>query len=210
VRVKLQLHRLARCQSGTSMIEFAFAAPLLLTLLLSGLEVTNLAMAHMRVSQIAMTVADNAGRVESGIDEAHIYEVFAGADVIGEPIDFAKHGRVVLSSLEPNGQTGTKAGQKIGWQRCWGDLAVNSSYAKQGAGATDATLAAGLGPNSNKISAAANTAVMFVEVTYDYVPLVAGQLADIGTIRYESAFYVRGRENNAITNTQNLAVKSCT
>lgn len=191
------------------MLEFAFAAPLLLTLLLGGLEITNLAMAHLRVSQIAMTVADNAGRVAGGIDEAHIYEVFAGAEVIGEPIDFATYGRVVLSSLEPNGLTLDDEGQKIGWQRCWGNLDVDPAYGEQGDGATDGSLEEGMGPSGNRIAASANTAVMFVEVSYDYEPLLAGRLVDIDVIRYESAFNVRGRENNQITNVQALAVQDC-
>ena len=53
------------------------------------------------------------------------------------------------------------------------------------------------------------TAVMFVEVTYDYQPLVSTGFFTAPTIRYESAFNVRGRQNNAISNTQGLTVKSC-
>jgi TadE-like protein len=197
------------CERGVAMLEFAFAGPLLLMFVLTGLEITNLTMAHLRVSQIAMSVADNAGRASGGIDEANIYEVFAGADVIGEPMDFEQHGRVVLSSLEPNGLSGADAGQVIGWQRCWGDLDVDPAYGVEGDGADDDELEDGLGPAGNTISAAANTALMFVEVTFDYQPLFAGDLMDIDPIRYETAFNVRGRENNAITNTQNLAEMDC-
>src|SRR5690349_17993285 len=96
------LHRLRREERGVAMIEFAFAAPILLFAILAGLELVNYALAHLRVNQIAMTVADNAGRVVTGIDEANVYEVFAGANVIGAPMDFAEHGRVVLSSLQDN------------------------------------------------------------------------------------------------------------
>lgn len=34
----------------------------------------------MRLSQIAITVADNAGRARTGIDELNIHEVFSGAN----------------------------------------------------------------------------------------------------------------------------------
>ena len=74
------------------------------------------------MNQIATTVADNAGRVTTGIDEANIYEVFAGANAIGTSMDFEANGRVVLSSLQDNGRTGSNHGQMINWQRCWGDL----------------------------------------------------------------------------------------
>ena len=203
------LARLGRDRRGIALTEFAFAAPIFLTLVLTGLELTNLALAHLRLSQMAMTVADNAGRVTTGIDEANIYEVFAGAEAVANGLDFAAHGRMVLSSLEPNGQTGADEGQMIAWQRCWGGGAFDPAYGVEGTGATDATLATGMGANGAMIAAAPGTAVMFVEVTYDYQPLVAAAGFVAPTIRYESAFNVRGRQNNAISNTQGLALMDC-
>jgi len=198
-----------RNQSGLAMIEFAFVAPIFLTVVLVGLELTHLAMAHLTVSQMAMSVADNAGRVQSGIDEAHVHEVFAGAELIGESLDFEVHGRVVLSSVEENGETGSSAGQWIRWQRCWGDLDVDPAYGEQGDGADDDALAGGIGKSGRKIGAGANTAVMFVEASYIYQPLVGAGYFTAPTIRYESAFNVRGRQNNAISNTQGLDEMDC-
>lgn len=191
------------------MMEFAFVAPIFASLIFTGLEITNLALAHMRVSQIAMTVADNAGRVTSGIDEANVHEVFSGADLIGEPLDFTDNGRIVLSSLEDNGRSGSRAGQTIRWQRCYGDDPVVPAYGEQGDGNNDSSLRPGLGPDGNRIVASPATAVMFVEVTYQYQPLVGGGFFDPPTIRYESAFNVRGRQNNVISNTQGIQVLDC-
>lgn len=204
------LRRLRRSQSGVALTEFAFALPIFVTLLLGGIEVINLVMAHMRVSQIAISVADNAGRVRQGIDEADIYEVFAGADLVGGAADWATNGRIVLSSLEPNGKTGSSAGQMINWQRCHGGLAVTPRYGVQGKGRNDATLGAGMGPTGKEIAAATGTAVMFVEVSYRYTPQLLPSIVSNGVdLRYESAFNVRERTNQNITNTQNLAVQSC-
>lgn len=204
------LARLRRDTRGLAMIEFAFVAPLFLTLVLTGLELSNLALAHLRVSQMAMTVADNAGRVTSGIDEANIYEVFTGAEVTASGLDFEANGRMVLSSLEDNGKNGANAGQTIVWQRCWGDdTSVTPAYGVEGDGKNDDSLEDGLGAGSDKITALEDTAVMFVEVTYDYQPLVSTGFFTAPTIRYESAFNVRGRQNNDISNTQNLTVMSC-
>lgn len=200
---------LARDTRGLAFIEFAFAAPIFLVLILGGLELTNLAIAHLRVSQLAMTVADDAGRVTTGIDEANIYEVFAGADVIGSAIDFERNGRIVLSSLEDNGRTGGNAGQVIRWQRCWGDLDAAPAYGGQGTGSNNAALAQGMGAAGRRVASAPGTAVMFAEVTYVYQPLVATNFFDSPTIRYESAFNVRGRQNNAISNTQSLSRMTC-
>ncbi len=204
------LAKLRRDTRGLAMIEFAFVAPLFLTLVLTGLELSNLALAHLRVSQMAMTVADNAGRVTSGIDEANIYEVFTGAEVTASGLDFEANGRMVLSSLEDNGKNGSNAGQTIVWQRCWGDdTSVTPAYGVEGDGKNDDSLEDGLGAGSDKITALEDTAVMFVEVTYDYQPLVSTGFFTAPTIRYESAFNVRGRQNNEISNTQNLTVMSC-
>jgi hypothetical protein len=195
---------------GVAFIEFALVAPVLLFLILGGLEVVNYALAQLKVNQIAMTVADNAGRVTTGIDEANIYEVFAGADAIGKSMGFEQHGRIVLSSLQDNGQEGNKHGQMINWQRCWGDLATAPSYGTEGDGREDNTLENGMGADGNRITSIPGTAVMFVEVTYEYQPLISDTIVPVaGTIRRESAFNVRGRQNNDISNTQSLGALDC-
>ena len=206
---RARVRELRECEDGLALTEFAFALPVFLVLLLGGLEVTNLALTHSRVNQIAMTVADNAGRVRTGIDESHIYEVFAGADLVGDGIDFSENGRIVLSSLQPNGQSGSNAGQWINWQRCHGELDVEPAYGDQGTGQTDSSLADGMGPESNKIVAEEDTAVMFVEVSYRYTPAIFTDLANVGMIHYESAFNVRERTNQNISNAQNLPLNSC-
>ncbi len=204
------LCRLRHDEKGVALIEFAIAAPVLLLLILGGLELANYAIAHLRVNQIAMTVADNAGRVTTGIDEANIYEVFAGAEVIGQPIDFESNGRVVLSSLQHNGQNGGNAGQMINWQRCWGELDVAPAYGEEGDGRYDSSLEDGMGATDSKIVSAPGTAVMVVEVTHTYQPLIdSGYLVISDTISHEAAFNVRGRQNNDITNSQGLEVLSC-
>lgn len=205
------LRRIARSRRGIALTEFAFALPIFVTLLFGGLEIINLVMAHMRISQIAISVADNAGRVRQSIDESDIYEIFAGADLVaGSSSDFAQNGKIVLSSLMPNGQTGSSEGQTINWQRCHGSLAVSPRYGTQGTGSNDATLAAGLGPTGSKIKAADGTAIMFVEVSYRYTPQILPSIVTNGLdLRYESAFNVRERTNQTISNTQNLTVNSC-
>jgi Flp pilus assembly protein TadG len=201
---------LAADERGVAFVEFAFIAPVLLFLILGGLEVVNYALAQLKVNQIAMTVADNAGRVTTGVDEANIYEVFAGADVIGKSMNFEQNGRIVLSSLQDNEKKGSQHGQMINWQRCWGDLDTDPAYGDEGAGRDDDTLEQGMGPTGNKITSIPGTAVMFVEVSYDYQPLISKTILPVsGTIRRESAFNVRGRQNNDISNTQALSLLAC-
>lgn len=197
--------------AGVAMVEFALMAPLLMFVLVAGLEVANYALVLLKVSQIAMTVADNAGRIPTGIDESDVAQTFEGANILGKSINFKTRGRIVLSSLEENGQTGSKKGQYIRWQRCYGSLtAIAPSYGLEGAGRTSSTLAAGMGPTGKKIKSSPNTAVMFVEVTYQYQPLFGSAWMNLnGNIRYESAFNVRGRVNQAISNTKNMTKQTC-
>ena len=51
---------------------------------------------------------------------------------------------------------------------------------------------------------------MLVEVVYDYQPLVSNSIFGPRTIRYESAFNVRQRTNQAITNTGSATPRNCT
>ena len=53
------------------------------------------------------------------------------------------------------------------------------------------------------------TAVMFVEVAYDYQPMVFDKLIKPREIRYESAFNVRERTELGITNVKGKPVKNC-
>jgi hypothetical protein len=201
-------HRLGECERGVSLIEFALSLPVVLALGFGGLEVANLALTHLRVSQIANMVADNAGRVRTGMDENDINEMFAGVREVGKAISFPTRGRIILSSLQDNGLAAANHGQMINWQRCLGTLNVTPAYGAEGKGRTNATLL-GMGPPARRIQSLPGTAVMFVEVSYTYRPLIPGVIPP-RTIRYESAFNVRERTNQNITNTQSLTVNNCT
>lgn len=210
--IRLSLARWARHlrddQSGLALIEFAYSLPVLMVLSMGGLEIANLATAHMRVSQIAMLVADNASRERTSIDEAEINEIFTGAELAGANLkNFKANTRIFLSDLEPNNQTGSNAGQYIRWQRCWGSGSFTSSYGKAGDGTNDATLRDGLGPGTTaatKITSGGGTAVMFVEVAYTYQPLISNDIFGSKTIRYTSAFNVRERTDQAMKNAGSL------
>ena len=139
--------RLRGCASGLALLEFALSLPVLTTLVLVGLETANLAMAHLRVSNIAMLASDNASRVRDSIDEADVIQLLTGAKMTGTAISFRNHGRIILSSIEPNtaGTNGASTGQWIRWQRCDGAKVVVSGYGAQGTGQNSAVLQA-VGP----------------------------------------------------------------
>jgi Flp pilus assembly protein TadG len=185
--------RLAGDKSGVAFVEFAFSAPIVLALGMLGTETAYFVITHMQVSQIAMQVADNASRVGeqdvlSGrkVYDRDINETLVGAEKMGETIRIFERGRIIISSLQRNAQNG----QTIRWQRCRGAKVHNSSFGVQGSGATG-TGFPGMGEPGRYITASPGTAVMFVEVVYDYQSLTPFDLFDNRPITYTAAYNVR-------------------
>jgi len=179
--------------SGLAMVEFAFAAPLVLGMGMLGTDTASLVIAHLQVSQIAMQVADNASRVggDGSLSARRVYErdiidTFLGAEKLGENISIYQQGRVIVSSLQQNAD----GGQWIAWQRCRGAKNYNSSFGVQGAGATG-TGFPGMGVPGRYITASPGTAVMFVEVAYDFRSVTPMNLFNNQQIVYTAAFNVR-------------------
>ena len=187
------LARLGRDISATSVIELGLATPLLMGMALSGTEVVALAITHVKLNQLAITVADNASRAKQTqvngapqFREYDVNQVFRAAALQAEDLDIPNRGRVILSSLQVNGA----GGQWIAWQRCWGKNTWASRYGVQGTGATG-TAFKGMGFTATKMAADAGTAIMFVEVDYNYKPFFLGSILSAKLIRKEAALYVR-------------------
>jgi len=188
------LARVPRNRSGVAAVEFALGLPLLLSVGLWGTELGNLAITHMRVSQLAMHIADNGSRIGdvSMLENLKIYESdindnLMGAQIQAGGLDLFEHGRVIMSSLEV--VDGTEDTQYIHWQRCKGKRNVQSAYGPAGTG-TDGSLD-GMGPAGDEVTASAGDAVIFVEIEYEYQPLVSAQFVPNTVIRSTAAFNVR-------------------
>ncbi|QZH74703.1 MAG: hypothetical protein JY451_13745 [Erythrobacter sp.] len=170
------LRRLRRDVSGVAMTEFALAMPFVLGVGLMGLETANRALVQMQISQLAIQIADNASRIgdtsvlqDRKIYEADINDLFYGAHMQSSAgVDLYAHGRVILSSLQV--VEGTTDRQYIEWQRCMGTKLHDSSYGEEGDGTAGGF--PGMGPAGEEVIAFADDAVMFVEISYDYQPLV--------------------------------------
>ena len=186
------LSRLRRNVSGVAITEFALSAPFLLGFGLWGIETANLALTNMKVSQLAMHIADNASRIgdTSTLEDRKIYEsdindLLYGAFLqSGGGLDIYKHGRVIVSSLEVEDGSGN---QYIHWQRCKGERKHLSSYGEEG----DDLGTKGMGPAGHEVLAQEGDAVIFVEVNYLYQPLVSEMFVPNTAISATSAFTVR-------------------
>ena len=195
-----RLGMLARATSGVALLEFALALPILLTLSLTGAELTNYVITRMRVSQMALHLADNAARIGAGsqleakkITEADINDLFTGAQLQSGELDLKTNGRVILSDVEPTASGAST--YKLGWQRCYGN---KTSYvpAYPPVGANKASLA-GIGPVGRQTIAPDGGVAMFVEVYYEYKPLVKTSLSPSTTMVEIASMMVRDRRDTS-------------
>lgn len=182
--------RLRKDRSGVAMTEAALILPFFLGAGLWGIELANFSLTTMKVGQVAVQIADNASRIgdtstleNRKIYEADINDLLLGAQLQGgKGMDLYDHGRVIVSSLEVN----PSGNQYIHWQRCMGTDKLTSSYGKQGDVVTS-----GMGPKGREVTAISGEAVIFVEIRYQYQPLVSDAFIKEKTIRSISSFTVR-------------------
>ena len=205
--------RLAAHRGGSVLIEFAFGLPVFVGLTLAGLEAANLALANQQISSMARMVSDVSARGRATMDEGEIQEIFFGAKDGARRLNFAQRGRIILSSVQNNA---AGDGQWIVWQRCTGVRTVTSKYGAAGTGKAGSTL-----PTIGRlvldgtrvtpgITAPTGNALMFVEIEYQYQPLITNLIFGEPVIRYEKGFVVRERTNFGITNTTSKPTASCT
>jgi Flp pilus assembly protein TadG len=196
-RAKALARRLKRDVSGVALIELALTFPILTTIGMYGVEISYMSSVNMQVSQLALTMADNASRLQQTnnntvaptVTEADITSIMSGAMQQGANIDIQSKGRIILSSLEKDPTTGK---QFIHWQRCRGALAVTSAYGNDSnLNGLSGPVLNSMGQGATKITANTGIAVMFVEVIYDYDGLFGTLFVNQTRFRQEAAFIVR-------------------
>lgn len=193
---------LVRNQSGLAMVEFAMAFPFFAALTIGGIEIANYASVVMTVNQITLHAADNAARMGSNtpdgnrqISEKHINDVFQGAMREGASISLEAKARVIMSSFEEVDPFVESAPRyRIRWQRCDGD---KTSYKSNYGDPKSATSVTGIGRAGRQVSPPPGGTLMFVEVQYNYTPMLVNGFTRITshTINQIASMVVRdGRD----------------
>lgn len=200
--------KLRHDRSGMALIEFAFTLPIFTGLGFYGIEVSNLAITQIKMSQVALNMADNASRIGTlnatlgakVITEEQINDVFMAAALQSGAVGLYQDGRTILSSLEINAQ----GGQTIMWQRCKGQQFDTPNYGAEGTGATG-TGYQGMGPAGDTVQASAGTAVMYVELNYTYHPLFGSMFMEDRELHQEAAYTVRDNREIGKPPTNNVS-----
>ena len=189
--------RLGSDTSGVALLEFALTLPVLLLMCLTGAELTNYITTKMRISQIALHLADNAARIGSGtqlqskqITESDINDLLIGANLQSGELSLNTYGRIIISSIEPS--TINTANSRIRWQRCGGAKTAHASTYGTVANKTNVT---GIGPTGRQVVAPPSGVTMFVEVYYEYQPLVKSSLAPDTSMTEIASMMVRDRRD---------------
>lgn len=197
--LRIFLRQLRRDERAVAMIEFAYALPIFVALAVGGVELTHYITTKMRLSQLALHIADHAARIGSGsqlaaktISEAQINDLFTGGGLQAGELGLYPNGRVILSSLEPVANPNTTDRYKIAWQRCRGTKNHVSTYGV--AGNTNLT---GIGPAGQQVKAPNDGATMFVEVYYTYKPIIATKYAPSLEIKEIASMPVRDRRDTS-------------
>ncbi|MCE7797794.1 pilus assembly protein [Sphingobium sufflavum] len=201
-RTAALLRTLRADASGLAFVEFALALPLVLGTVTAGIELTYYTIAKMRMSQIALHIADNGARIGTQnpltspqITEANINDLLTGAGLQAGRLDLYTRGRVIISSLEPDPSYSGK--YRIHWQRCKGTKNWTSSYGVQGDGNKT-----NMGPAGRQVTAPSDGGVIYVELNYDYKPIFFASVAPSTVIREVAAMTIRDkRDYNGNSNT---------
>jgi Flp pilus assembly protein TadG len=209
--------RLRHDDGGLALLEFALSLPLVLAMGAYGIELSNLALANMRISQYALDLADNASRVGQSsnlasvqLRESDLNDVLTATALEGQALNLTTRGRITLSSLENVQQSyDTAPIQRIHWQRCIGALGTtandgyDSSYGTApvaaGTTATQANAgtaqASGMGDAGSQVIAPSGSGLMFVEINYNYRPLFGSLFVSTTKIHYIASFIVRDKRD---------------
>ncbi len=205
---------LRRDDSGMAMVEFALCLPFLVMGTMAGAELTNFTTTKMRVSQLALQIADNASRIGTGtvlsnktISEKQINELLTGANLQAGKLGLFANGRIILSSLQPGASANTYV---VKWQRCKGAKNFTSSTYFT-AGTTERNVVSN---NPYNVTPPTDGAVMFVEISYTYQPLIGPRFQPWSEIREIAAMTVRDNRDytggtNGIYNTEGATAASC-
>jgi Flp pilus assembly protein TadG len=162
-------------QRGVSSVEFAVLLPLMLTLYLGAVEISQAVGADRKVTLTSRTLADLASQVSS-ISSSDMNNILAASSSVIAPYDSSKL-QVTVSEVTIDGNSNAK----IAWSCTLGGAAhtVGSSV----------TLPAALN--------VANTSLIWGEASYSYRPAIGYVVT--GTLNLRDQIYMRPRLSDSVS-----------
>ena len=172
-----RLRGFAADQDGVSAVEFAILLPLMLTLYLGGVEISQAVSADRKTTLVAHTVGDLTAQSSNVTSAGDILNFFDAASKVAYPFPAANF-KVTLSSVCID-STGTRA--TIGWSQ------TQNGTVRSG------TVTSSI-PSALMI---ANTSLIWGEATYAYKPTIGWTIT--GTLNLKDQFFLRPRLSCSVT-----------
>jgi Flp pilus assembly protein TadG len=182
-RARRPVRRLLRDQRGISAVEFAMLLPLMVTLYLGGVEVSQAVAVDRKVTLIARTLGDLVAQA-TNVTTSDVTNILAASAAIVVPYNDSKL-KIVVSSVKID-STGVA---KIAWSDTKNGTAKTPG--------TTVTLPAALNT--------ANTTLIWAAAQYSYTPTIGYVIT--GTMTLKDQIYMRPRLSDCVTRTG--VVTSC-
>jgi TadE-like protein len=179
-----KLRRFRRDDQGLAVMEFAFALPVLVMILLGCFDAARFVLINQKMSRVASQSADLVAQLDV-VTEAEIDDLFVAADATAEPFPLGTEGKVIISSVfRPYSPSG--AAPTIVWQRETPEgLLATSHLGPEGQSSPSLPEGFSLRSGENAIIA---------EVFYDYQPVFFGTVFEERVLYHTS--YNRPRLQN--------------
>lgn len=166
--IRRLLGALGRDRRGSLAVEVAMAAPVLATLLLSGVEVTRYVLLNQKLERASATMTDLVTQSRK-LYAADLPDLFIAARDTVDPFDLAGKGRIIVSSIY---KANSSTPARIIWQRGFGAGSGSSSFGAEG---SDAVL-----PSDFIVRTSEN--VIVGEAFFDFVPVFGGDVIGSSTL----------------------------
>jgi len=162
---------------GTIFAETAILMPILLTILLSGLEVSRFALLQQKLSRTATSMSDMVAMTKTTLSLTQIDNLYDAVSFVMTPFDMSTNGVLIVSGVLRNATTPI-----VSWQ-CSGAGGLTASSEVGSSGGT-ATMPAGFTMTDGEIAIVA-------EIVYSYQPFVAPNLFGTTILRQSAIFRPR-------------------
>jgi len=163
---------------GGVMIEFAFIMPLLVLVMLAGVDLVRFAMLQQKLTRAATTSADLVAQYQT-MSATQLDQLLLAIEHVIEPFPLGTSGQVIVSSIS---RVTDPDPVLVDWQRFGpGGITVTSNF---GVAAGNATLPAGFTVNGGE-------SVIVAEVFYDFEPLMFSSLVPARRVEHLAMFRPR-------------------
>lgn len=167
------LSRFRSDDQAIMMVELALVMPILLLLLLVGVELTRFMIINQKVERASATIADLVSQT-TVMTENGLQSLFAATNEIFEPFELGGNGTIIVSSIGAAGGPAT-----IDWQRFFGGGTDGSYFGEQ---AKIATLPPGL-------TVTGDEHLIACEVFYRYQPMMFQDVLPADSLLYRYAVF---------------------